>query len=99
MNGMCQKLLNTYTAASVHGIVSHLSLVKDNTNKKTKWFDVRLTNEGKSVRLVSFNPSLSVPFNLIPQNMIRNQYINNCIVKHGRDAGLLEVLATYKSKI
>ena len=36
MNGMCQKLLNTYTAASVHGIVSHLSPVKDNANKKTK---------------------------------------------------------------
>ena len=67
MNGMCQKLLNMYTAASVHGIVSHLSPLKDNANKKTKWFDVRLASEGKSVRLVSFDLSLRVTFNLMLQ--------------------------------
>ena len=75
MNGMCQKLLNTYTAASVHGVVSRLSLVKDNANEKTKWFDVRLINEGKSVRLVSCDPSLTVTFNMMLQNMIRNQLL------------------------
>ena len=86
------------TAASVHGVVSHLSPVKDSTNKKTKWFDGRLTDEKKSVRLVSFDPSLRATFDAAKDDK-KPIAINNCIVKHGRDAGQLEVLATSKSTI
>ena len=50
------------SAASVHGVVSHLTLVKDSTNKITKWFDGRLTDGKKSIRPVSFDPSLRATF-------------------------------------
>ena len=74
------------TAASIHGVVSHLSPVKDSTNKKTKWFDGRLTDGKKSVRLVSFDPSLRATFDVAKDDK-KPIAINNCIVKHGRDAG------------
>ena len=86
------------SAASVHGVVSHLTPVKDSTNKKTKWFDGRLTDGKKSVRPVSFDPSLRATFDASKHEK-KPININNCIVKHGRDAGQLEILATSKSTI
>ena len=86
------------TAASVHGVVSHLSPVKDSANKKTNWFDGRLTYGKKSVRLVSFDPSLRATFDAAKHEK-KPVNINNCIVKHGRHAGQLEILATSKSTI
>ena len=86
------------TTASVHGVVSHLSPVKDSANKKTKWFDGRLTDGKKSVRLVSFDPSLRATFDAAKHEK-KPVNINNCIVKHGRDAGQLEILEIYNPNI
>ena len=53
----------------VHGqfsnIQSHLSPAKDSSNMKTKFFDGRLTDGRKSVRLVSF---LRGTFNAVKQD-------------------------------
>lgn len=52
----------------------------------------------KFVRLVSFDPSLRTTFDTA-KHAKKPININNYIVKHGRDAGQLEILATSKSTI
>ena len=44
----------------------------------------------KFVRLVSFDPSLGTTFDTVKHEK-KPVNINNCIVKHGRDAGQLEI--------
>ena len=51
----------------------------------------------KFARLVSFDPSLRATFDTAKHEKMPVN-INNCIVKHGRDAGQLEILATSKSR-
>ena len=46
----------------------------------------------KFVRLVSFDPSLRTTFDTAKhEKKLKPVNINNCIVKHGRDTGQLEI--------
>ena len=85
-------------AAEVHGVVTELSPVKvSRKNSSVKYFDAKLSDGRKVVRLVSFDPTLRESLEQL-RSEGSTVAVSNCQVKDGRD-GEKEIVATTRTKV
>ena len=90
--------------AAVHGVITNLSPVKvSRRNAKVHYFDGKISDGRKSVRLVAFDPSLR---SAMESSRSKGSSVRlvNCLVKagggsSGKVEGVVEIMATSRSKV
>ena len=93
-----------YSNACVHGVISELSVVKESRkNSDVKYFNAKLTDGEKSVRMVSFEPKLREVMEKAKGNK-EAVMVKNCVIKestYGSSsvAPTYEIVASSRSKI
>lgn len=98
------EIQSTATDVNVHGIITQLSPVKvSKKNEKVRYFDGKLTDGKKSLRIVSFEPILrpemdKARINKTPITIMNCQVKEKTEFTHGNDT-TYEILASTRSKV